>query len=380
MEAETPSSKAQAEEIVYEIEQTPAPKPKKGSRASDFLTFLFDRISEADEEGAMARVQQLRADQPDASTDDLVEILVKRKCQETATVGAATAGAALIPGLGTLTALTIGVAADIGATFKLQAELVLEIAEAHGYPLNQLEKQQVVMLVTGVSAGGNQLLTKAGRELSVKVTERYARKWLATALPVIGVAASAGTNVLSTYIIGQRADAYFGRGPEALVDWKESLRAVTGVDERKVGGWLADAGERSWLTVSSGARRATSTVKDAGQAAGGILAGAAEKAVDVLKDAGENVVGARQMLGGAATATGGLLVDKLEDAKDGILSATGKAVGSMKEAGSSILRGGRAAGESAQLTTPKIAGLLPPGQSEESDEEGMEEKERPTTD
>ncbi|NJK79127.1 MAG: hypothetical protein HC876_11865 [Chloroflexaceae bacterium] len=198
------------------------------------------------------------------TVDELVERLIREKCQRTAMVGAVTSGSAFIPGLGTLAALTVGVAADIGMTFKLQAELVLEIAAAYERTLNEGEKQRAIMVVTGLSAGGVQLSSNLGARVSSQLTERYAQKWLAHALPIIGVAASAGTNVLATYIIGKRAQAYFGLGPEAMGDWGESLRAIVGVDERKIAGWVSETG----TTVGSFAQQAGTTVGGFAQQAG----------------------------------------------------------------------------------------------------------------
>jgi len=39
-----------------------------------------------------------------------------------------------------------------------------------------------------------------------------------------------------TYFIGQRAQAYFSLGPEAMQNWSTALPAVTGLDRRK---WVA---------------------------------------------------------------------------------------------------------------------------------------------
>ena len=88
---------------------------------------LTDYINEVDEQAAAERVAALRQKQPNASVEDLADGLIRRKCFRAGAVGAVTSGAALVPGLGTFASLTFGVAADIGMTFKLQAELVLEI-------------------------------------------------------------------------------------------------------------------------------------------------------------------------------------------------------------------------------------------------------------
>ncbi len=244
-------------------------------RANVLVRTLFSAISDVDLQAAQKRVEQLKAENPQATPEELAQMLIREKCRKTGTVGAVTSGAGLIPGLGTVAATTLGVAADIGATFKLQAELVLEIAAVYNYPLTEQEKQQLVMLITGLSAGTATLTRRAGEKAAAKIGEKVAEKTLAKtvlkALPVIGVAASAGTNVLSTYIIGQRADAYFRLGPDAVGSWADSLRAVTGVDERRLVSWLSDGSRSAGRAIAAGAGKAQSAgtaVLSAGQQVG----------------------------------------------------------------------------------------------------------------
>jgi hypothetical protein len=205
---------------------------KGGGLAKKLLGILAKAISEADEEAARERVERLRAAYPNASVDELVNMLIRKKCGETGMVGATTSSAALIPGLGTFVALTVGVAADIGATFKLQADLVLEIAAAYEKRLSEAEKHNAVMIVTGLSAGGNQLLGKGGEKVAAKIIERYTEKSLVRAIPLIGIIASAGANVLSTYVMGQRAKRYFRLGADAVGDWSDYVQVSV---ERVVG-------------------------------------------------------------------------------------------------------------------------------------------------
>lgn len=216
---------------------------------------------------AEKRVVVLKEKYPNEMPPELVQRLIQDKCQRTGMVGAVTAGAGLIPGIGTVTAMTMGVAADIGATFKLQAELVLEIAAAYNTQLTDAEKYQLVMLVTGLSAGTSAMARRVGLAATEAMAEKLAEKAVLKALPIVGVLASAGTNVLSTYIIGQRADAYFRLGPDALGSWNDSLRTITGVDERKIGHWLAETGEATGAAIATGANKMAVGGKKAGQAA-----------------------------------------------------------------------------------------------------------------
>lgn len=232
---------------------------QSADKSNWLLKFILDRVSQVDPAKAAARVNELREQHPGASPDELADRLIKAKCQKTGAVGALTSGSALVPGLGTLAATTIGVAADLGTTITLQSELVYELAEVYRVPAEHLNTRQVVMLITGLSLGAEKALAVTGAKLGGELAERFAHRWLAKALPVVGVAASAGVNAITTYVVGQRARAYFSRGPDAVGDWADSLRALTGVDERRIARWLAGRG----ATARSLAGAAASTARDA---------------------------------------------------------------------------------------------------------------------
>jgi hypothetical protein len=189
-----------------------------------------------------------------------------------------------------MASLTFGVAADIGMTLKLQAELVLEISNVYQFILDSADRRKVIILVGGFSTGTNQIMTKIGKEIAEQTTERLAMKGVSKALPVLGVAASAGVNIFSTYIIGRRAQAYFKLGPEAVQDWGESTRAITGIDEQKIITWLTEATERAWKLASSSAQTISGAVIVAGKSAGELIVLRAGEAGVALSDAQKAVV------------------------------------------------------------------------------------------
>ncbi len=299
--------KNQAEEIIEAVDhdiQTVESKPvavqKEVDRKADALADrLFNIVSDVDLEAAAARAQALKAKYPDATPQELANKLIKEKCQKTGTIGAVTSGTSLIPGIGTAAAITLGAATDIGATFKLQSEMVLEIAALYDYPLTEEEKQRVVMVITGISAGTTTLVYKMGQSMAVKAGEKFAGKALLKAIPIVSIFASAGTNVLSTYIIGQRADTYFRLGPEAVPTWADSLRAVSGVDERKIGGWLAESGKSTGTAIVAGAGKVGGVSKTAGTA---LVSGTrkAAKPVGAGLSTGAKAVGSTAKKGGKA--------------------------------------------------------------------------------
>jgi uncharacterized protein (DUF697 family) len=328
----------------------------------DVLQIATNAIADADYQAALDRVSELRKGHPSASRAELVALLTRKKCLEAGKIGAITSGASIIPGLGTVASLTFGVAADIGLTFKLQAELVLEIAAVYGHSLDETEKRNAVLLVTGISAGANKALEKTGAKIAQKTTERLARKSLSKAIPVFGAAASAGTNILTTYIIGRRANAYFSLGPGAVGDWGDSLRAVSGIDERELIAWLSETTEGSWTLVKDRAQNAAGLVIVAGKTAGEVVVVGADRAAQSIARAGRSIAAGatragQKLTGPGKTAAEGTrtaatsLVEKTKQARERVPAGTDAAKNRFSEALKRFRR--EDAGKDADLETKK---------------------------
>jgi len=314
------SLKEKALEVIEEVEQSDLERdlqresPETKGWTKNAVKTILNALSDADADAALLRVLKMREEHPSKDPDEITEMIIRKKVQQTAAIGAASAGSALVPVVGTLSAMTVGVAADITATFRLQAEMVLEIAAAYDFPLNELDEQKVIFLVTGVSTGGNILLNHVGQDLSVKLSEQYAQKWLATALPFIGVVASSSTNGLSSYVIGQRAQTYFKHGPDAVQDWKSSVRALVGLDESKVVSWLGDTGAKTWDWVAGSAQKTGSAVANVAAAAGEGVATGATKTVQGVSTLGKVVGGGVSSAAGTVAEGAGDLAERVSDA------------------------------------------------------------------
>lgn len=204
----------------------------------DIMRFFNRVVDDLDMIAAAQVVADVRAARPDIERKQLIDQLISQKSRKVAAVGAMTSGAAAIPGLGTLLAMSVGVAADIGLTFKMQAELILEIAAAHGRELSLEERRRAVMLVTGIGVGAGRLAEGVGRRAALAVGERFAERWIIKAIPFVSIAASAGINALVTYVVGKRAEAYFALPPEQVADRAGVIRALSGIDERAAKEWM----------------------------------------------------------------------------------------------------------------------------------------------
>lgn len=238
-------------------DQQAAPTGRLPARLLDRLAKVID---ETDEQAAAERVIRLKSAHPQATAAELTERLIYHKCRDTAVIGATTSGVALVPGLGTLASLTLGLATDLGITFKMQAELVLEIAAVYGHHLTPQEKRQAVMLVTGLSAGATTLAHRAGNNISKRVTARIASKHVTKAVPIVGMAASASTNAAMTYLIGKRAQAYFSLGPQAPEDWRATAAALTGLDKASLARGVKRGGALLMQAGSTAAGKARAAI------------------------------------------------------------------------------------------------------------------------
>lgn len=244
----------------------------KSTQLNRLMQRAANTLDASDETAAAQRIAALRQEYPAATPDELVDIVLRQKCLQAGAIGAATSSAGIIPGLGTAVALTLGFAADLGMTLKLQVQLVLEIIQIYGHEISLAEKRNLIMLITGLSLGVEEVAGRVGTRLAERAAVRLEAEFAAKAVPVLGIAASAGIDVFSTYLIGRRAQAYFQRSPEALNDWNENARILTGLDERKVGAWVKDASQNAWQATRSQTQNMASNLLGAGKASGKLVA------------------------------------------------------------------------------------------------------------
>lgn len=294
-----------------------APQPEAATENTFLAKLMHETLqtmSHTDEEEAVERVRKLRDSRSAATPDELAELLIRNKVMQAGAIGAVTASPTLIPGLGTVVALTFGTAVDMRMTYKLQGELVLELIELYQPNLPLENKRNVLMVVTGLSLGAGRVLAQSGQKVAVEATERLAGRFsgvaageitaevaegAATGLfaksvsTVLGVATSAGINAVTTYTIGRRAQAYLKQGPEAMDDWTASLRTITGVDERKIIAWLIATTRSSWQLIrkqsANWATKLTDIGTNVGQSAKEVYVVQADKTGRHLVDAGSYI-------------------------------------------------------------------------------------------
>lgn len=193
-------------------------------------------------------LESTRASLPDDATDDQVLGAVERELvshysNRTAIAGGAAALPGLVPGLGSLTAVLGGGLLDMTFCLKYEVEMVLALAAARGYDIEDARERKLAYLLAAAhtyeaSGGKNPLpdlvkteldaiwrytprqLGKLVGALFVKLAIQLAGKGLARAIPFIGVVVSSAANKTLTARVGKSIIAAFdkraaARKPEA---------------------------------------------------------------------------------------------------------------------------------------------------------------------
>ena len=196
---------------------------------------LFARtVNQADAHAAAERVTAERKTEPGLTQEKHVKRIIAPASRQTAAIGAATAGAAALPGVGTVTARTVGVAADMAASVRVQTAMVFEIAAVRGVRLSDEELRRATLVAAGLATAGAALsnhLTaysyRAAEGAALRLASHSASRLALRAVPFVGVLAASGGNLISTQLIGRRADAYFRHLAAAAVESAFGRRATT---------------------------------------------------------------------------------------------------------------------------------------------------------
>ena len=167
--------------------------------------------------------------------------LLRRKCVRAASIGALTAAAESVPGLGGLMRLVFGELLDAKFLSQVQRELVEETFALYEVSVPDIVRSTLVdkvqMLGTGAAIGGDAFL----RAMLKRVLGRVGGLLVSRALPVLPIITSASTNAAVTYAIGKRAQAVAKLRDAPLRGMPDAVRAFTGLDERRIYAWSVAA-------------------------------------------------------------------------------------------------------------------------------------------
>lgn len=197
------------------------------------LLSAVERIIE-DIDALVARVERMRreADLAPGEHDDvrvgaLAKKIVSSYSNRSAVSGGLTALPALLPGVGTVTALVGGALADVALMLKFEVEMALSLTHLYGFDVRQERERQLAFLLASVStyeasSGRNFFVDVAAaettaiwnyapRQVSKLLLTAFGRialvglsKGLVKAVPFVGIAVGASVNKLLTGRVGQR--------------------------------------------------------------------------------------------------------------------------------------------------------------------------------
>ncbi|MFC3960564.1 hypothetical protein [Nocardia jiangsuensis] len=139
---------------------------------------LVDRALMKANDVLRTRVQRLRERHPDATPEQLVKKLETMLLSSVAATGAATGGAAAVPGAGTAAAVAM-TAGDASWFLSASAAHVLAVLHVHGVRIDDLEHQKAVVLTVLAGGSGSSLTGKAAAR-----TGSHLGKLLAESVPM----------------------------------------------------------------------------------------------------------------------------------------------------------------------------------------------------
>lgn len=113
--------------------------------AAHVLTRVIETGSRVQAPAIRAYVQRLRASDPTASPAEIVTKLEKHYLAAAMASGAAVGSAALVPGVGTLLALSL-IAGETALFLETTALFTLAVAEVHGVSVHDKERRRTVVL------------------------------------------------------------------------------------------------------------------------------------------------------------------------------------------------------------------------------------------
>lgn len=140
----------------------------------ELLSQPFEKALTTQQPLAVRNVARLRRVHPDKSPNEIVRILTRWYLTVTATTGAASGAAAVVPGAGIPAAL-----ADVAAFTEVSVFYTLSLAEVHGLHPEDFERRRLLVVAVLLGNAGDRALAKAlGR------AGPYWGKKIVTAIPM----------------------------------------------------------------------------------------------------------------------------------------------------------------------------------------------------
>jgi hypothetical protein len=198
---------------------------------------LWDAVTHADREAAVARVERLRAQHPKSGRDALHRMMVRSKCLQAGAVGALSALTGAIPGVGRIAAFALGPLADHALVSVLQAELVLETFVLYDFELPAGAEKMAVLGIAATNIGADEIAKRTGQIIAETLGKGLAARLLIKAWPLARIGTAAATNIAVTYAIGSRAQKLCKMRETSLKQWPELMRSAVMIPPTQLTDW-----------------------------------------------------------------------------------------------------------------------------------------------
>ncbi len=173
--------------------------------------------------------------------DKAFRALLRRKCLRAASIGALTSVTDIVPGVSRVLGLLFGELLDAKLLSNVQRELVEETLGLYAVALPAAEHQALIKRMQWAGGGGATAVDAMGRRALSKLSARLGGGIARRLAPFAAALSSALSNAAITYAIGKRAQLAARSNGTALHSMPETLRALTGVDERRILEWSLHA-------------------------------------------------------------------------------------------------------------------------------------------
>jgi hypothetical protein len=185
--------------------------------------------------------------------------LLRGKCMRAAAIGALTAAAETLPGLGKTLSLVFGELLDAEMLAATQRELIEETFRLYDLRMPARLQDALLRKVQFVGAGASVAGDAFTRGLLRRGFARLGSAFARRAVPLAAVASSAFANAATTYAIGQRARAVARLGEAPIGNLADAVRAFTGVDERRITAWSLGAIKHALAGIGAAAKKLRGT-------------------------------------------------------------------------------------------------------------------------
>lgn len=185
--------------------------------------------------------------------------LLRASCARAAGIGALTAAAESLPGIGKALGLVFGELLDAEMLATTQRKLIDETFALYEVRMPRAVRgamlDKILFVGAGASVAGDAFARGVLRRGVARIGGVFARR----AVPVTAVLSSAFANAATTYAIGQRARAVARLGAAPIGNLADAVRAFTDVDERRIAAWSLGAVKGVLAGVGSAMRRMRGT-------------------------------------------------------------------------------------------------------------------------